>query len=93
MSSGRACINFLAIRGAAPEGISSPHPLDSIYSSLIFVTKPRRAWLAGSTRPESVPFFVLSVKARGAGINPTAASHVIHFDRWRNPAVENRAAD
>lgn len=42
---------------------------------------------------DSVPFFVLSVKAGGAGLNLTAASHVIHFDRWWNPAVENQATD
>jgi superfamily II DNA or RNA helicase len=42
---------------------------------------------------ENVPFFVLSVKAGGSGLNLTAASHVIHFDRWWNPAVENQATD
>src|SRR5207342_3372492 len=42
---------------------------------------------------EDVPFFVLSLKAGGAGLNLTAASHVIHFDRWWNPAVENQATD
>ena len=42
---------------------------------------------------ESLPFFVLSLKAGGAGLNLTAASHVIHFDRWWNPAVENQATD
>jgi len=42
---------------------------------------------------ESVPFFVLSVKAGGTGLNLTAASHVIHFDRWWNPAVEDQATD
>jgi hypothetical protein len=42
---------------------------------------------------ESTPFFVLSLKAGGAGLNLTAASHVIHFDRWWNPAVENQATD
>ena len=42
---------------------------------------------------ENVPFFVLSLKAGGAGLNLTAASHVIHFDRWWNPAVENQATD
>jgi SNF2 family DNA or RNA helicase len=40
-----------------------------------------------------VPFFVLSVKAGGTGLNLTAASHVIHFDRWWNPAVESQATD
>ena len=42
---------------------------------------------------DDVPFFVLSVKAGGSGLNLTAASHVIHFDRWWNPAVENQATD
>jgi superfamily II DNA or RNA helicase len=42
---------------------------------------------------EDVPFFVLSLKAGGTGLNLTAASHVIHFDRWWNPAVENQATD
>jgi non-specific serine/threonine protein kinase len=42
---------------------------------------------------DTVPFFVLSVKAGGTGLNLTAASHVIHFDRWWNPAVENQATD
>ncbi len=39
------------------------------------------------------PFFVLSLKAGGTGLNLTAASHVIHFDRWWNPAVEDQATD
>jgi SNF2 family DNA or RNA helicase len=42
---------------------------------------------------EAVPFFVLSLKAGGSGLNLTAASHVIHFDRWWNPAVEDQATD
>jgi non-specific serine/threonine protein kinase len=42
---------------------------------------------------EAVPFFVLSLKAGGTGLNLTAASHVVHFDRWWNPAVENQATD
>jgi SNF2 family DNA or RNA helicase len=37
--------------------------------------------------------FVLSVKAGGTGLNLTAASHVFHFDRWWNPAVEDQATD
>ena len=43
--------------------------------------------------PDGPPFFVLSVKAGGTGLTLTAASHVIHFDRWWNPAVENQATD
>lgn len=42
---------------------------------------------------ERVPFFVLSLKAGGTGLNLTAASHVVHFDRWWNPAVEDQATD
>jgi non-specific serine/threonine protein kinase len=40
-----------------------------------------------------VPFMVLSLKAGGVGLNLTAANHVVHFDRWWNPAVENQATD
>jgi non-specific serine/threonine protein kinase len=42
---------------------------------------------------EGPPFFVISLKAGGSGLNLTAASHVVHFDRWWNPAVENQATD
>jgi len=42
---------------------------------------------------EYTPFMVLSLKAGGVGLNLTAANHVIHFDRWWNPAVENQATD
>ena len=55
--------------------------------------KKRRELVRRFQENESVPFFVLSLKAGGAGLNLTAASHVIHFDRWWNPAVENQATD
>ena len=42
---------------------------------------------------EIVPFFVLSLKAGGSGLTLTAGSHVVHFDQWWNPAVENQATD
>ena len=42
---------------------------------------------------EYVPFMVLSLKAGGVGLNLTAANHVVHFDRWWNPAIENQATD
>jgi non-specific serine/threonine protein kinase len=42
---------------------------------------------------EYVPYMVLSLKAGGVGLNLTAANHIIHFDRWWNPAVENQATD
>lgn len=44
-------------------------------------------------QPDGPPFVVLSLKAGGTGLNLTAASHVVHFDRWWNPAVENQATD
>ena len=40
-----------------------------------------------------IPFVVCSLKAAGTGLNLTAANHVIHFDRWWNPSVENQATD
>ncbi|KKO21199.1 MAG: ATP-dependent RNA helicase (RNA polymerase associated protein) [Candidatus Brocadia fulgida] len=42
---------------------------------------------------EYIPYMVLSLKAGGVGLNLTEANHVIHFDRWWNPAVENQATD
>ena len=42
---------------------------------------------------DAPPVFILSLKAGGTGLNLTAASHVFHFDRWWNPAVENQATD
>lgn len=44
-------------------------------------------------KEDGPPYFVLSLKAGGTGLNLTAASHVIHFDRWWNPAIENQATD
>jgi SNF2 family DNA or RNA helicase len=54
----------------------------------------RRAELVRTFQDDAgPPFFVVSLKAGGSGLNLTAASHVIHFDRWWNPAVENQATD
>jgi hypothetical protein len=53
----------------------------------------RKAIIDQFQRDGGPPFFVLSLKAGGTGLNLTAASHVIHFDRWWNPAVENQATD
>jgi superfamily II DNA or RNA helicase len=55
--------------------------------------KKRKDLVRQFQEDESVPFFVLSLKAGGAGLNLTAASHVVHFDRWWNPAVESQATD
>lgn len=54
----------------------------------------KRAKLVEEFQAESgPPFFVISVKAGGTGLNLTQASHVVHFDRWWNPAVEDQATD
>lgn len=53
----------------------------------------RKALVQKFQEDETVPFFVLSLKAGGSGLNLTAASHVVHVDRWWNPAVENQATD
>jgi non-specific serine/threonine protein kinase len=55
--------------------------------------KRRRELVTSFQEREELPFFVISLKAGGSGLNLTAASHVIHFDRWWNPAVENQATD
>ncbi|MDP2273087.1 MAG: DEAD/DEAH box helicase [Archangium sp.] len=55
--------------------------------------KSRQGLVKRFQEEEAVPFFVLSLKAGGTGLNLTAASHVIHFDRWWNPSVENQATD
>lgn len=44
-------------------------------------------------QPGGPPFFILSLRAAGTGLTLTRASHVIHYDRWWNPAVENQASD
>jgi non-specific serine/threonine protein kinase len=55
--------------------------------------KRRREIVDAFQADDGPPFFVVSLKAGGTGLNLTAASHVIHFDRWWNPAVENQATD
>ncbi len=55
--------------------------------------KKRQELVRRFQEDERERFFVLSLKAGGAGLNLTAASHVVHFDRWWNPAVENQATD
>ncbi len=53
----------------------------------------RRKMVEAFQCDDGPPFFVLSLKAGGVGLNLTAATHVVHFDRWWNPAVENQATD
>lgn len=55
--------------------------------------KKRTELVTHFQQEQGPPFFILSLKAGGTGLNLTKASHVIHFDRWWNPAVENQATD
>ena len=55
--------------------------------------KQQRDRLVDSFQNGEFPIFLLSLKAGGTGLNLTAANHVLHADRWWNPAVENQATD
>jgi len=57
------------------------------------VPKNERDRMIESFQNREFPVFLLSLKAGGTGLNLTAANHVIHYDRWWNPAVENQATD
>ncbi len=57
------------------------------------VPKAQRDHMIERFQNQEFPVFLLSLKAGGTGLNLTAANHVIHYDRWWNPAVENQATD
>ncbi|MFC4947803.1 SNF2-related protein [Pseudonocardia sp. GCM10023141] len=54
---------------------------------------PQRQRLVDAFQDGAVPVFLLSLKAAGTGLNLTRADHVVHYDRWWNPAVEDQATD
>ncbi|MFI8004309.1 DEAD/DEAH box helicase [Streptomyces sp. NPDC086010] len=54
---------------------------------------PERELMVDRFQSAEVPVFLLSLKAAGTGLNLTRAAHVIHYDRWWNPAVEEQATD
>ncbi|MFC8673483.1 SNF2-related protein [Streptomyces griseorubiginosus] len=54
---------------------------------------PERERMVDRFQSGSIPVLVLSLKAAGTGLNLTRAGHVVHFDRWWNPAVEEQATD
>lgn len=56
-------------------------------------SKQQRDTLINNFQKGEFPILLLSLKAGGTGLNLTAANHVIHYDRWWNPAVENQATD
>ncbi len=54
---------------------------------------PTREEMVAEFQDGEVPVFLLSLKAAGTGLNLTRADHVVHYDRWWNPAVEDQATD
>jgi SNF2 family DNA or RNA helicase len=71
----------LAERGTAPLFLHGGTPVD------------RREAMVAEFQEGRVPVFLLSLKAAGTGLNLTRAGHVVHYDRWWNPAVEDQATD
>lgn len=66
------------------------HRVAFLHGSL---TLAKRQVLVDAFQAGSVDTFVISLKAGGTGLNLTAATHVVHYDRWWNPAVEDQASD
>lgn len=82
--------------------IGMGHLLQHCFSELYDIDSPfltgsmpkgQRDHLVASFQAGEFPIFLLSLKAGGTGLNLTAATHVLHADRWWNPAVENQATD
>ncbi|MFB8736006.1 DEAD/DEAH box helicase [Bacillus sp. SL00103] len=57
------------------------------------LSKQERDKMVDRFQKKEFNILILSLKAGGTGLNLTAANHVIHYDRWWNPAVENQATD
>ena len=84
---------FTAIIPALRELLKGIFGRDGLVLTGATEVKQRRALVEEFQVETGPPFFILSLKAGGTGLTLTAASHVIHFDRWWNPAVENQATD
>ncbi|MFG2115720.1 DEAD/DEAH box helicase [Streptomyces sp. NPDC048718] len=78
---GRLLETHLAARGVVTEFLHGGTPV------------ARREAMVARFQSGEVPVFLLSLKAAGTGLNLTRAGHVVHFDRWWNPAVEEQATD
>lgn len=72
--------------------LSELHDIDPPFLSGS-MPKAQRDNLVEAFQEKEFPVFILSLKAGGTGLNLTAANHVLHADRWWNPAVENQATD
>ncbi len=78
---GRLLVEHLGTRGVDVEILHGGQPIAA------------RQALVDRFQAGTLPILVLSLKAGGTGLNLTAASHVVHYDRWWNPAVEDQATD
>lgn len=92
---GEQCLIFTQYIGM---GHLLQHCLSELYDiDVPFLTgsmpKNQRDRLVEAFQKGEFPVFLLSLKAGGTGLNLTAANHVLHADRWWNPAVENQATD
>jgi SNF2 family DNA or RNA helicase len=80
-------------------GILQKHLQESFGREVLFLhgglTRKQRDQMVARFQQavDAPPIFLLSLKAGGTGLNLTAATHVFHFDRWWNPAIENQATD
>lgn len=63
------------------------------YEYLTGETKDRETIVTRFNRDDSIPIFLISLKAGGTGLNLTGADYVIHYDPWWNPAAEDQATD
>ena len=73
--------------------LSARFDTDVLYLNGATPKKRRDEMVARFQSDDGPPLFLLSLKAGGTGLNLTAADHVLHFDRWWNPAVEDQATD
>ena len=95
IDNGEQCLIFTQYIGM---GNLIQHCLTELYNvDVPFLTgsmpKNQRDNLVDQFQAGEFPVFLLSLKAGGTGLNLTAATHVLHADRWLNPAVENQATD
>lgn len=95
IDNGDQCLIFTQYIGM---GNLIQHCLQELYNAdAPFLTgstsKAQRDHLVEAFQAGEFPVFLLSLKAGGTGLNLTAATHVLHADRWWNPAVENQATD
>ena len=82
---------FVAMGELLRQHLGSPdRPVEFLHGG---VSMARRQDMVDRFQAGEFPVFVISVKAGGTGLNLTQATHVIHFDRWWNPAVEDQASD